>query len=607
MPFTILCHTLVCEKRGIIVDWKQWIKIKKTIAFPKWKRKNHTKWRRKELTLSLQNRLLISILSLLVTSVSLLGFVSYEKSRSTTITIIENRLEREAFTMYEIAQSLMFTFINDEEGFLKKFNYTVKSQDAQLTQDGLSGHFFLLKQKEVTPFTVSKGSPLIFPEKVLGQVQKQEHGVLHFDFQGNDYTLAFKQIPELKGIYLLAVPTADYLGTINHLALFMLIASIISVIITSVVIIFLVRSLTKPLMTMRKAMRKVREGDVSEQISITTSIPEISSLVKSFNQMIEQMKMMLDQINGTTVALNETGNELKGASERALYFNDELKESIFVVKQGAEQTATSSERSIHMFQEMKGKIHHIIHNMTDITQTADEMNNRAYQGEQDISRIIISMNRFEKEFTDMTHTIEEVKEHSLSIAKIVNLIQQFAEQTKLLALNAAIEAARAGEAGKGFAVVASEVRKLADQSTNATEEITSLIQSMEEISAKASKEFHDMLQKSQLNAAISLDSKQTFDSLMKEISNVNKALEEMKEEFNVLFSTLPQMEQSAEGFASISQETLASAEQMLSASKEQIEHMNNTHEIGMKLTGLASSLTSITAKFIIHSQKQSHL
>ncbi|HWO98003.1 MAG TPA: methyl-accepting chemotaxis protein [Bacillus sp. (in: firmicutes)] len=559
----------------------------------------------RESRLSLRARLLVSILTVLVASVGFLSFVSYDKSRSTTITIIENRLEREAFTMYEIAQNLMFTFINDQEEFLKKFNSTVKSQDAQLTQDGLSGHFFLLQQKKVTPFTVSKGSSLVFSESVLESVQQKEHGTLHFDFKGEDYTLAFKQIPELKGIYLLAVPTADYLGSINELGTFMLIASVFSIIMTSVVIILLVRSLTKPLITMKNVMRKVREGNLNEQMDIKTSIPEIFSLVKSFNQMVEHMKMMIEQINETTNALNETGADLKSASERTLYFNKELTESIIIVKQGAEQTASSSEGSIHMFQDMKGKIHHIIHEMDLIAQKAEEMNHQAYQGEQDISRMITSMNRFEKEFTDMTHTINEVKDHSLSIAKIVSLIQGFAEQTKLLALNAAIEAARAGEAGKGFAVVASEVRKLADQSTGATEEITQLIQSMEEISLKASKEFHEMLQKSKGNIDISSDSKRTFDQLMEEIGNVNGALEEMKGDFNSLFEALPQMEQSAENFASVSQETLASAEQMLSASKEQVEHTNNTHEIGMQLTKLAASLTSITSKFVTVTQKPS--
>lgn len=585
------------------------IKIKKKIAFFKIPIRNQKAPRKEGLqrgtSLSLRARLLVSILTVLVASVGFLSFVSYDKSRSTTITIIENRLEREAFTMDEIAQGLMYSFIGDKEGFLKKFNSTVRSQDAQLTQDGLSGQFFLLHQKKVTPFSISKGSPLVFPESVLKEVEQKKYGTLHFEFKGEDYTLAFKHIPELNGIYLLAVPTADYLGSINELGTFMLIASIFSIIITSIVIILLVRSLTKPLITMRNVMRKVREGNLNEQMDIKTSIPEIFSLVKSFNQMVEHMKMMIEQINEATNALNETGADLKSASESALYFNKELTESIFIVKQGAEQTASSSESSIHMFQGMTGKIHHIINDMDLITQKAEEMNHQAYQGEQDISRMITSMNQFEKEFTDMTHTINEVKDHSLSIAKIVSLIQGFAEQTKLLALNAAIEAARAGEAGKGFAVVASEVRKLADQSTRATDEITQLIQSMEEISSKASREFHEMLQKSKGNVDISLDSKRTFDQLMREIGNVNGALEEMKGEFNLLFGTLPKMEQSAESFASVSQETLASAEQMLTASKEQVEHTNNTHEIGMQLTGLASSLTSITSKFVTLAKKPS--
>ncbi|OCA85295.1 methyl-accepting chemotaxis protein [Pseudobacillus wudalianchiensis] len=582
------------------MNWKYGIHIEKRTHLFKWKRKLHPKQKQKRWTL--QSRLLISILSLFIMSTGMLGFVSYEKSRNTAIRITENRLEREAFSMSEIAQSLMFTFINDEEEFLKKFNSTIKLQAAQLAQDGLSGHFFLLKQSEVIPFTVSEGSRLAFPENVLGSVRKQEKGILHFEFQGSDYTLTFKKIPELKGIYLLAVPTADYLGPINQLAVFMLITSIISVLITSIVIILLVRSVTKPLSTIQKVIRKVRDGDLSEQIMLNTSVPEISSLIKSLNQMIGQMKMMLDQLYDTTAALHETGDELKGASENALYFNNELKESIFTVKEGAEQTAISSEKSIGMFQEMKEKIHHMLSNMNTIARTSEHMNYRASQGEQDIVHMITSMNQFEKEFITMTDTINTVKEHSLSIASIVNIIQQFAEQTKLLALNAAIEAARAGESGKGFAVVAGEVRKLADQSKGATEEITRLIQSMEEISVKASEEFHHMLQKSQLNANISFQSKQTFDHLMEEIKKVNEELEKMKEECNLISLALPEIEQSAESFASVSQETLASTEQMLANSKEQIEHMNHTHETGMKLTELASSLTDITTEFIIHKQ-----
>ncbi|WP_110111353.1 methyl-accepting chemotaxis protein [Bacillus sp. CGMCC 1.16541] len=549
--------------------------------------------------ISLQVRLLILVLSLLILSTSVVSFISYGKSKETTVQIIENRLEREAQTTYEISQNLMYMYVNDEESFMKQFNQSIKSQDAQLTQDGLKAHFFLIQNNKVNPFSVSVHSQLAFSNDTLKQVNDKKHGVLHINQQQTAYTLAFKEIPELKGIFLIAVPSENYLGTIQQLGLFMVAVVVISVAITSVVVIFLVRSLTNPLTQLRLTMRKVREGDLSQQINIKTSIPEIASLSKTFNLMIDHMRTILSQIDQTTNELHETGTELQKASQSSLYYNGQLDEAISVVKHGAEQTAASSESNIQVFQSMKRDIHSITNYMDSIVNTAEQMNVKAYEGEQSISNIIDSMTTFEKEFFDMTETMKEVEQHSRLIARIVSLIQDFAEQTKLLALNATIEAARAGEAGRGFAIVANEVRKLADQSTNATEEIKELITSMEDSSLKASVEFNEMLHKSKYNVEVAQRSKITFNHLLKEIGHVSNQLTLVKEECNELYNMVPGMEQSAESFVSVSQETLASAEQMLGTSKEQVEHVNNTHKIGVQLRELSMSLTAITSQFYI--------
>jgi methyl-accepting chemotaxis protein len=105
--------------------------------------------------MTLQTRLIILILCMMVGSLSMVGFISYSKAKETTVTIISNRLEREANTFYEIAQNLMYLYVGDEHGFMKKINQTVKKQHAELTQDGLKSYFFLITEESIKPFTIS--------------------------------------------------------------------------------------------------------------------------------------------------------------------------------------------------------------------------------------------------------------------------------------------------------------------------------------------------------------------------------------------------------------------------------------------------------------------
>jgi methyl-accepting chemotaxis protein len=335
---------------------------------------------------------------------------------------------------------------------------------------------------------------------------------------------------------------------------------------------------------LRKTIREVREGDLTKHIHVETSIPEINSLMKSFNQMMTQMQKMVGNINNTTGDLSVTGEKLREATDDVIVHNSQLVEAIKIVRAGAVQTASSSEHSIHAFGQMRDELKVVFQDMEFLFSSAADMNQSAYRGEKNISQMIQTMNSFEQEFEKMTNTIRGVKEHSLSIANVVMIIQTIAEQTKLLALNATIEAARAGEAGDGFAVVAREVKKLAEQSTKATEDITKSILSMENISSKASKEFEHMLSNIHSHLEVAVQSRISFDELMREIDIVSSRLSGMKKHIQHLNGSLPLMEKSAESFASVSQETLASAERMLAASEEQIAQMDRTHQIGQKLT-----------------------
>lgn len=550
--------------------------------------------------ITMQARLMILFLTLLIGSLSIIGYVSYSQSKEKTVQIIENRLMREVNVADEVAANLMYAYIGDEAGFLKRFERRViPNQAAELIQDGLDPDFFVIKSGEVYPMPISANSNIMFSEQLIQEIVQKDNGILHRTLNGIDYTLAFKQVQELKGTLVLFVPTNDYLGSIQNLGRFILIAIFLSSIISILFTIVMVRSITKPLTILRDVMRQVRTGDMTKNINVRTTVPEIISLMKSFNLMLDQMKKMISEINGTTKQLSKTGYDLKTSTDHGIEFNNHVIEAISLVKQGAEQTATTSETSIHTFQEMKAQIEVVLENMEHVSTSTLDMNCSAKKGDKSVQEMIHTTNNFATQFHGMTETITSVKEHSISIATVVDLIKSIAEQTKLLALNATIEAARAGESGRGFAVVAGEVRKLAEQSSLATEEITRTIERMEEVSTKASNEFTMMVSKFQGHLSVAKESQLSFNELMTEISIVSEKIAAMKEQLKDLSISLPKMETISETFVSVSQETLANSEEMLAASEEQHKQMKNTHEVSLQLNKLANSLSEMTSHFKI--------
>ncbi|MGD6876577.1 methyl-accepting chemotaxis protein [Bacillus infantis] len=545
----------------------------------------------------LQFRLLFLTLGLLIAAISAVAYISYEKSKDTAIELMEQRLERETKTFYQLAQNLMFIYVGKEDEFSKKVNQVLKGQEAELAKDGLHGEYFLISEGKAEAFDVSKKSSLKFPENLLAGIQETKTGIAHENLNGQEYTLSYHNVQELNGVFLIAIPQEQYLHNVYDMAAYILIAAIASIAAAALLILLLVRSITGPLNALRDVMKLARKGNLDLKAESRTTIPEITSLIKSFHSMMGQMRELIIRISDTSRDLTWTGADLQEISGLVLEEQEHLNEAIRMVRAGAEETAGSSEKSIQLFQEMKNSIESISQMMGSMTASASSMNTSASEGEDSIKELVQTVRNYEKEFKAVSASVQEVRDYSDKIAQVVTLIQDIAGQTKLLALNAAIEAARAGESGKGFAVVADEVRKLAEQSSKAAENITGTIAEMESISAKASDGFQEMQENFEIHLEAAEKSWNTFDVLMREISSVSMMIKESEKGLAVLNGILPEAEATAEGFASVSQETLASAEQMISASDEQAAKTKKSHDAGESLISLSGSLAETISLF----------
>ncbi|KPB05319.1 chemotaxis protein [Bacillus sp. CHD6a] len=550
--------------------------------------------------INLGSRLFLLFISLMLASISAVGLVSYIKSKEMTVNSIENRLVREVELMGYIAENLKFTYISDEAYFMQQLEVNIRSQRDTLKEDGIFSDFFYITNNKTQPFKVSEGNLPNITDSMIEVMVNRKTGILKESINGMEYTISFREMKELDGIYGLIIPTNSYLSPVHDIGFFTLMVIIGSIVLFTCITLIFVRTLTKPLSVLTEAMREGREGNLRPAKNIKTSIPEIVSLNRSYNSMIHNMTQVLKEIKQTTKELEETGNHLGISSEDSMVSTHQLIRSINLVKEGAMQTSSSSETSVQSIKEMKRIMDEMQKNMTHVFSSSNRMEGSAEIGKKHMKKLITTILKFEQDFEDLSNAVKHVKDYSVSITGLVGLIKGMAEQTKLLALNATIEAARAGDAGKGFAVVANEVRNLAEQSTSAAEEITNSIDQMENVTAKAVNEFENMHMKIKDNLHIANLSKITFDELMSEMEEVSENLTIINGDLKGWKEFLPNLEFAADSLLSVSQETSASSEEMLTASENQVEQMEYTNEIGKKLNDLSKSLSVIAARFEIN-------
>ncbi len=191
---------------------------------------------------------------------------------------------------------------------------------------------------------------------------------------------------------------------------------------------------------------------------------------------LKQHELEIEEQNKT---MSDVAREAQGIADQVTRASEELGEQIEHAAQGASVQSERTTETASAMEQMNASVIGVAGNAADAVKSADQAHAMADEGRQQVHVAMKSIAAVETDVLELQLKMQSLGEQTQTVGRIVAVITDIADQTNLLALNAAIEAARAGEAGRGFAVVADEVRKLAEKTMQATQEVTSSISSIQ--------------------------------------------------------------------------------------------------------------------------------
>lgn len=314
---------------------------------------------------------------------------------------------------------------------------------------------------------------------------------------------------------------------------------------------------------------QLADGELGTNIRIDSRFREARDLDTALNGLQAYFRQLIDEISQQTSSLAEL-------QERA---NDGSLRLENLVQQQRRQTEDSAEQ----MDQLTGSYQEVAQNAGNTSVATRRVQQQVEQGSQQIISTNEYARRLSLEAERTENSIEQLRQDTLAIGEVLNVIHGFAEQTNLLALNAAIEAARAGSAGRGFAVVADEVRNLANNTAKSAEQIQAIISKLDAASRTASQ---CVIQQKQLVDA----TVEAIEETRASMSEIDHAIREISD-MNAMVAAAT--EQQSQTTAQIQQAINQSATLAGDAARE----ANNNRALAQELDAISHALKQMVGRF----------
>ena len=404
---------------------------------------------------------------------------------------------------------------------------------------------------------------------------------------------------EIIGMVFAGMPVKEIYASLNLITMIFTVAIVVILVIAVIGCLLVSREIAKSIQSSMDVVKQISEGNLNVEIeqSMLDRKDEAGALSCNTQTLIDNLSAMIGKISNNTMTLNASSEEMNAAAGQAGNAVGNINDDLHNMLTGAvEQTGNA--------QNIKNSIHnmniHLEKTLGEVDHLSDETK-AMLDARNDVDK---SLNQLDASNQDVMTEVENIQkqtqQNNESVEKIiaaVSYISDIADQTNLLSLNASIEAARAGETGKGFAVVAEEIGKLANQSNEASTEISELVNLLSYNSSQTM-DIMDNVQDAMNDQTKKLvETANIFKQLQEHVSHVADGVDVIRDATVQLGKETDEIGKDIKNLSDIAQRNEDTVKGTISFSDEVLGTVNSVTEMSTEVSSSANDMAGVVSHF----------
>lgn len=404
---------------------------------------------------------------------------------------------------------------------------------------------------------------------------------------------------EIIGMVFAGMPVKEIYASLNLITMIFTVAIVVILVIAVIGCLLVSRGIAKSIRNSMDVVKQISEGNLNVEIeqSMLDRKDEAGALSCNTQTLIDNLSAMIGKISNNTMTLNASSEEMNAAAGQAGNAVGNINDGLHNMLTGAvEQTGNA--------QNIKNSIHnmniHLEKTLGEVDHLSDETK-AMLDARNDVDK---SLNQLDASNQDVMTEVENIQkqtqQNNESVEKIiaaVSYISDIADQTNLLSLNASIEAARAGETGKGFAVVAEEIGKLANQSNEASTEISELVNLLSYNSSQTM-DIMDSVQDAMNDQTKKLvETANIFKQLQEHVSHVADGVDVIRDATVQLGKETDEIGKDIKNLSDIAQRNEDTVKGTISFSDEVLGTVNSVTEMSTEVSSSANDMAGVVSHF----------